>query len=115
MSAKYQEKLNELLGEEGSWRRCAYAKMQGVPEKHLATYGRIATLVEEETGRSPGTRNIAWLRKELYRILSRDTAFPLHRIAKAGDVESLADSNETKACNDKKRGKEGSLTNPQWI
>ena len=112
---QYTEELNEFLGEDGSWRRTAYEKIGKVDKGYLATYGRIAAMVEEETGRNPGARSVAWLRKRLYIIMTHDTCFPLHRIAKVGDVDSLADSDETKAYNDPKRKREGSLTNPRWL
>jgi alkylated DNA nucleotide flippase Atl1 len=110
----HPDELNDFLGAEDSWRRVARDAMERIPAGHLASYGRIASLVWKKTGRNPGARSIAWLRRELYRILTHDNGF-LHRIAKAGDVNSMADSSETKAINDEKRQKEGSLSNPKWL
>lgn len=99
------------------WRRLAVDVMrEQVLEGRLASYSRIAELVEQKLGYNPGSRNIAWLRKKLYWVLSHETdEVPLHRIAKCGDVKSLADSKETRATNNEKRGREGSLANPQWL
>lgn len=108
------EDLNQFLGDNNSWRRHVYEMIEKVPEGSLATYGKIADLVGERTGRNPGARNVAWLRKRLYGYLGHDIDFPLHRIAKAGDVDSMADSDETKEKNDEKREREGSLRNPKW-
>lgn len=95
-----------------AWRRVVYELILRIPSGRLVSYGRLASLAEEETGSNPGARNVAWLRRELYGILGHDTDVPLHRIATAGDVASINDSVETRNENNLRRGAEGSLGRP---
>lgn len=106
--------LEDFLGPSDGWRRAAFSIIGGIPRGHLATYGRIAELVMAH-GHSAGPRNIAWLRHELYGLLGHETTVPLHRVAKAGDIDSLADSGETKKLNDRLRREEGFFENQRWI
>lgn len=108
------EHLELFLGPPNGWRRTAFAKIKEIPIGHLAAYGRIAELVRHE-GHSTGARNIAWLRNKLYELLGHETKVPLHRVAKKGDVGSLADSDHTKYLNDSLRGEEGFFKNPRWV
>ena len=85
-----------------------------IPSGHLATYGCIAKIANQCFGHTLIPQHVAWLRKHLYGLLLHNTHVPLHRIAKAGDVESLADSDKTKKHNDRLRSREGSLDNPVW-
>jgi alkylated DNA nucleotide flippase Atl1 len=85
-----------------------------IPRGNLATYGDIAKVVNYRHGLRINARNVAWLRRKLYVLLSHDTKVPLHRVAKNGDVESLADSEITRNYNDRLRDKEGSLNHPVW-
>ena len=78
--------------------------MSKVRRGQLASYGRVADLVNADHDLNIGARNVAWLRGVLYRRLGHDTDFPLHRIACKGDVNSLRDSPETKRFNDHLRG-----------
>ncbi|PTX95996.1 hypothetical protein DB345_09345 [Spartobacteria bacterium LR76] len=90
------------------WRRQAYNEICATPTGQLVSYGVIADIVDV----SP--RNIGWLRRELYRILSHETNVPLHRVACQGDVYSLKDSEKTRQVNTRLRTKEGSLQDPVW-
>lgn len=108
-------KLQKLLCDEKPWRRHAYNEIKAIPSGYLASYGRIASLVGQKTGHNPGARSVAWLRRELYKILTHQTKVPLHRVAKAGDIHSLADSDDTKDFNDTIREQEGFFTDPKWI
>ena len=105
----------ELCGSKNQWRWFAAKEIDSVPRGRLATYGYIANVVNGKYGLSISARNVGWLRKYLYGKLSHDTNVPLHRIAKQGDVLSCWDSDETKACNAKKRGEEGSIKFPKWM
>ena len=112
---KLQELKEEFCQPGKEWRWHVTKVITEIPSGHLATYGCIAETVNEKFGYGIIPRNVAWLRKYLYGKLTHDTFVPLHRVAKAGDVHSLADSPETKSYNDKVRGMEGSLTNPIWL
>lgn len=83
-----------------------------IPPGSLITYGRLSEIA---TGSPRTARAVAQLRRKLYGLLGHDTELPLHRIAKQGDVHSLADSVTTKAENDRRRAAEGSLAHPKWI
>ena len=85
-----------------------------IPRGYIATYGTLAEIANRRYGHRINARNVAYLRRELYKRLTHDTQIPLHRVAKIGDVESHADSDTTKSYNDKLRGLEGSLYNPMW-
>ena len=97
-----------------TWRRHALDVIRQIPSGWLATYGRIAELVRQR-GYSVNARNIAWLRERLYGILGHDTDVSLHRIARVGDINSLADSEDTKELNDRLRREEGFFENQQWL
>ena len=118
MDNEIKEQLKELKAEFSQagkeWRWHVTRVITEIPRGNLATYGCIANTVNERFGHAIIARNVAWLRGYLYGILTHDTLVPLHRVAKAGDVHSLADSSETKSYNDRRRGMEGSLTNPIW-
>ncbi len=86
-----------------------------IPSGYLVTYGRVAEIANKTYGLNIGARNVAWLRGHLYDLLTHNTQVPLHRIAVIGDVYSIADSKETKICNDILRGQEGLLENPLWL
>ena len=112
---KQLQKIKAEFSQPGKeWRWHVTRVIAEIPRGHLATYGCIANTVNERFGHAIIARNVAWLRGYLYGILTHDTLVPLHRVAKAGDVHSLADSSETKSYNDRRRGMEGSLTNPIW-
>lgn len=115
ISHELTEIKTELENSLNQWRWCAAIEINAIPPGHLATYGYIAKIVEARHGVRVRPRNIAWLRKRLYKIFTHDTEVPLHRIAKAGDVDSLADSEETQACNKQKREAEGSWDTPKWL
>ena len=104
---------NQLRVEE--WRWQVTQIIAQIPSGYLVTYGRVAEIANQTYGLNIGARNVAWLRKHLYGLLTHNTQVPLHRIAKIGDVHSFADSKETKSLNDKLREQEGSLTNPLWL
>ncbi len=111
----------ELIGIEeflryptNEWRWHVAQAIAEVPPGYLATYGAIAEVVNRRHGLNILARNVGWLRGKLYELLTHDTQVPLHRIAKAGDVDSLYDSETTKSYNDRLRIEEGSLENPRW-
>ncbi len=104
-----------LMSSPTEWRWKTYQRMSRIPRGKLATYGRIAELVNHDHNLHIHARNVAWLRRELYGWLSHNTDFPLHRISKADDVESLHDSRKTKQYNDRLRKAEGSLQHPRWL
>lgn len=104
----------QLRDSKGEWRWHVTLIITQIPSGHLATYGCIGNVVNQLFGHNLIPRNVAWLRKRLYEELTHDTPVPLHRLAKAGDVQSRADSEITKQYNDRLRGQEGSLTNPIW-
>jgi len=101
-----EEELNgietELKNSPGEWQWHVAQMITTIPSGQIATYGAIAEAVNRRHRHRINARNVAWLE------------VPLHRVAKAGDVESLADSAETKEINDVLRGREGSLQNPVW-
>ena len=109
------EMEKELRRSPNSWRWLAAVEMDSIPSGRLATYGYITSTVANRYGVQVSPRNVAWLRKYLYGILTHDTEVPLHRIAKVGDVGSLADSEETRGYNKLKRKQEGSLGSPKWL
>ena len=104
----------QLRNSKNEWRWHVTQIITEIPSGHLATYGCITKIANQCFGHNLIPRNVAWLRGHLYKLLKHDTQVPLHRVAKAGDVESLADSDETKEYNDRLRGQEGSLENPVW-
>ena len=103
--------LEELLNA-AAWRRVVFNLILRIPPGRLASYGRLASLAEDETGANPGARNVAWLRRKLYEIFGHDTDVPLHRVATAGDVASINDSADTRTENNLRRAAEGSLGRP---
>jgi len=113
-----EEELNgietELRNSPAEWQWHVAQMITIIPSGQIATYGTIAEAVNRRHGHRINARNVAWLRAKLYELLSHETAVPLHRVAKAGDVESLADSAETKEINDDLCGREGSLQNTVW-
>ena len=116
---KIEEELNrvekQLRNSKNEWQWHVTQIIAEIPPGHLATYGFIAKIANQRFGHAIISRNVAWLRVHLYGLLTHDTQIPLHRVAKVGDVESLADSDETKKYNDRLRGQEGSLKNPVWL
>ncbi len=104
----------QLRNSKDEWQWHVTRIITEIPSGHLATYGCITEIANQCFGHTLIPRNVAWLRKHLYGLLSHDTQVPLHRVAKTGDVESLADSDETKEYNDRLRRREGSLENPVW-
>ena len=96
----------------GEWQWHVVRIITEIPSGRLASYKCIAKIANQRLGRNLQGRNIARLRRQLYGYLGHDTKIPLHRVAKIGDVESLADSKETKYYNDRLRQQEGTLTNP---
>jgi len=113
-----EEELNsietDLRDSPGEWQWHVAQMITTILSGQLATYGAIADAVNRRHGLSINARNVAWLRGKLYELLSHETAVPLHRVAKVGDIESLHDSEETKGINDERRQREGSLQNPIW-
>ena len=107
------QRIEELLRKK-EWRWHATQIIAEIPSGYLATYGCVAEFANQQHGLNIIARNVAWLRKHLYELLSHDTQIPLHRVAKVGDVNSLKDSVKTKSYNDRLRQQEGSLTNPRW-
>lgn len=103
-----------LRDSKNEWQWHVAKAISVVPSGYLATYGAIAGAVNRQHGLSITARNVAWLRKHFYWLLSHDTRVPLHRIAKVGDINSIYDSETTKTYNDRLRGEEGSLENPRW-
>lgn len=104
----------QLRNSKEEWRWHVALIITQIPFGHLATYGCIGNVANQLFGHNLIPRNVAWLRNRLYEELTHDTPVPLHRLAKVGDVQSRADSKETKRCNDRLRGQEGSLANPIW-
>ena len=96
------------------WRRVAYDHICKIPSGYLATYGRIAELTHDD-GYAISPRNVAWLRESLYQMLGHSSDVPLHRVAKKGDVDSIHDSDKTKAINDTLRHSEGFFANQLWL
>lgn len=117
-NTKTEEELQsiekQLRNSKDEWQWHVTRIITEIPSGHLATYGCIAEIANQRFGHTLIPRNVAWLRRHLYGLLTHDTHVPLHRVAKVGDVESLADSGATKECNDRLRGQEGSLENPVW-
>ncbi len=114
MEEELQRIEKQLRNSKDEWQWHVTRIITEIPSDHLATYGCIAKIANQCFGHTLISRNVAWLRKHLYKLLTHDTQVPLHRVAKAGDVESRADSEETKEYNDRLRGQEGSLTNLVW-
>ena len=114
---KMEEELKRIEEQlrEKEWRWHVTKLIAQIPPSCLATYGCIAAIANNRHGLKIIPRNVAWLRKHLYCLLTHDTQVPLHRVAKFGDVNSFADSVKTKSYNDKLRGQEGSLKNPCWL
>ena len=83
--------IEELLREK-KWRWYVAKVISEIPSDYLATYGCIAEFVNQRHGLNISPRNVAWLRKYLYQLLTHETEVPLHRVAKIGDVNSLEDS-----------------------
>lgn len=108
------ENLESLLGPPGNWRHTAFSMIKQIPPGHVASYGYVADRVNAH-GHSVSARNIAWLRHKLYEELGHETIVPLHRLAKSGDIHSLADSEETRAINDRLRRNEGFFDNPRFL
>lgn len=117
-NGKIKEELQslekQLRSSKNEWQWHVAKIITEIPPSHLATYGCIAKIANQHFGHTLTPLNVAWLRKHLYALLTHNTHVPLHRIAKAGDVKSLADSPETREHNDRLRGREGSLENPVW-
>lgn len=106
------EKIREQL-EQNPWRWDVAKVIAEIPSGHLATYKCIAQIANRRHGHNLIPRNIAWLRRHLYELLTHDTQVPLHRVMGIGDVNSCHDSAKTKCYNDRLRGQEGSLTKPK--
>ena len=104
----------EKLLREKEWRWHVTQVIAEIPSGYLATYGCIAEFANHQYDLNIIPRNVAWLRKYLYGLLTHETQVPLHRLSKVGDVKSLADSEKTKSYNDNWRGEEGSLENTRW-
>ncbi len=109
-----QIELDIFLGGNNSWRRKGYEIIVSIPSGCLATYGRIAEILQQQ-GFTVSPRNIAWLRQRLYYLLGHNTSLPLHRIAKSGDIHSLHDSEDTRSYNERKKSEEGFYSNPKWL
>ena len=114
MEKELQSIEKQLRNSKDEWQWHVTRIIMEIPSGHLATYGCVTEIANQCFGHTLIPRNVAWLRKHLYGLLSHDTQVPLHRVAKAGDVESLADSDKTKIYNDRLRRQEGSLENPVW-
>ena len=114
MEEELQSIESQLRNSKDEWRWHVTRIIAEIPPGHLATYGCITKIANQCFGHTLIPRNVAWLRGHLYGLLTHNTHVPLHRVAKAGDVESLEDSDETKEHNDRLRGQEGSLKNPVW-
>ena len=114
MMQDLQSIQSELQNSKGQWRWHAAQTISEILSGCLATYGRVAEITNQRHGLNIVPRNVGWLRGYLYFLRGHETAVPLHRIAKVGDVKSLADSPDTKKWNDQRRGQEGSLQNPLW-
>lgn len=114
MKKELQRFEKQLRNSKNEWQWHVTQIIAEIPPGHLATYGFIAKIANQRFGHAIISRNVAWLRVHLYGLLTHDTQVPLHRVAKVGDVKSLADSDETKKYNDRLRGQEGSLENPIW-
>ena len=112
MEEELQQIEDQLREREWQWHVAQI--IAEIPSGHLATYRCIAKIANHRYGLKIGPRNVAWLRRHLYELLSHDTQVPLHRVAKVGDVNSDADSAITKRYNDRLRRLEGSLTHPVW-
>lgn len=114
MKRELQRFEKQLRNSKDEWQWHVTRIITEIPSGQLATYGCITEIANQCFGHTLIPRNVAWLRKHLYGLLSHDTQVPLHRVAKDGDVESLADSDKTKVYNDRLRRQEGSLENPVW-
>lgn len=114
MEKELQSIEKPLRNSKDEWQWHVTLIITKIPSGYLATYGCIAKIANQCFGHTLIPRNVAWLRGHLYGLLTHKTHVPLHRIAKAGDVESLADSDKTKKHNDRLRRREGSLDNPVW-
>jgi alkylated DNA nucleotide flippase Atl1 len=97
-----------------AWRLAAFNVICDIPRGSLASYGYIAGAIRE-TGFSVSPRTIGWLRRRIYGFLGHESEVPLHRVARAGDVHSRADSERTRARNDMLRQAEGSIERPNWL
>ena len=113
MEEELEQIEDQLRVEE--WRWQVTQIIAKIPSGYLVTYGRVAEMANQIYDLNINARNVAWLRNHLYELLTHHTQVPLHRIAKIGDVDSSADSDETKNFNDRLRGLEGSLANPLWL
>jgi len=118
MTPQQRDELTEFLDEQ-EWRWHAYTVVCDTQSGQLISYGRISEILYGTHGLAISPRTIGWFRERLYGICDHDeevllTEVPLHRVASRGDLFSLNDSEETREQNDRLRGIEGSLTNPQW-
>ena len=109
-----EKHAGQLRHSPGEWHWHVAQIIAEIPSGYLATYGRIAEITNRRFGHNIGARNVAWLRRHLYGLWPPITQLPLHRVAKAGDVQSLEDSKKTKKRNDRLRRREGSLARPVW-
>jgi len=106
---------NHLMDSKNDWRWRTAMLFCRIPYGRLITYGELAKSINAKYSLNITARNVAWLRKYLYRLLTHQTTVPLHRIAKKGDIHSRFDSIKTKSYNDKLRQMEGILNNPNWM
>ncbi|MDX2470837.1 MAG: hypothetical protein QNL04_09725 [SAR324 cluster bacterium] len=96
------------------WHNNALQLIRKIPSGFLVSYGVLNEALVVCYGYGPGARQVARFRKKLYGELGHETDIPLHSIAKKDD-ESLADSEETREKNTKKREAEGFFKNPKWM
>lgn len=114
MAIRLRDLESELRDSRGEWRWHAASVIQDVPPGYLCTYGEIAQEVNRRASLRVNARNIGWLRGYLYHRTKRNTAIPLHRLAKAGDTRCAWDSDRTSCDAKALRAQEGSWQNPRW-
>lgn len=97
-----------------AWRWHATTLIAAIPPGSLMTYSDFAAWVNHTHGLRINAGNVAWLRRYLFTLLGDSTTLPLHRLARAGDVHSLQETEDMKTFNDRLRAAEDILTQPVW-
>ena len=101
---KAEKELKAIRHELTEWEATVAQAILRIPPGRLITYGCLARFALGYDA----SRAVANLRGKLYGLLDRDnTAVPLHRITKQGELASDSDSPRTRRENAKRRRQEG--------
>ncbi len=104
-----------LKNSPNDWQLKVFSLIMEIPSGHLISYGELASWTNQKFGLTLGSRNTAWLRKRIYKVIGHDTMIPIHRVTNSGDTTSASDHCVTQEFNKNKRAKEGSFNNPIWL